>query len=62
MGPGAQSFRLVPVGSGFLNRFDYNMLKPLEFTLSVEDFLTFLLPEESATVGTEKFKMAVVNF
>jgi len=38
------------------------MQKPLEFTLSVKDFLTFLLPEEASQVGTEKFKQAVVKF
>lgn len=38
------------------------MLKPLEFTLAVEDFVKFLLPEEDAQVGTERFKNAVVRF
>lgn len=38
------------------------MQKPLEFTISVADFITYLLPEESSKVGTDKFKTAVVNF
>lgn len=38
------------------------MQKPLDFTISVADFIAYLLPEESSKVGTDRFKIAVVNF
>lgn len=38
------------------------MLEPLKFTLSVQDFLTYLLPEKSSKVGTAEFRKAVVKF
>jgi tetratricopeptide (TPR) repeat protein len=38
------------------------MQTPLEFTIPVEDFIEFLLPEESWKPGTEAFRKAVTNF
>jgi len=38
------------------------MLEPLKFTLSVQDFLTYLLPEKFSNVGTAEFRKAVVKF
>jgi Tfp pilus assembly protein PilF len=38
------------------------MQEPLEFTISVEDFIEFLLPEGAWKQGTEAFKRAVINF
>lgn len=38
------------------------MLKPLEFTLAIDDFVKFLLPEGDAQVGSDRFKIAVGRF
>ncbi len=38
------------------------MQRPLEFTISVADFISYLLPEKSSKVGSDEFKRAVVNF
>ncbi len=38
------------------------MPEPLEFTLSINDFMPYLLPDEAIEPGTDRFKLAVAKF